>query len=97
MEVAKVFMNGGSQAVRLPKTCRFDNDEVLVNRIGDVVMLMPKVDQANRWHNLLASLDMFTDDFLLNNLSLSATDNERQRATTTMEEAKKKAKKKAKK
>ena len=57
MEVAKVFMNGGSQAVRLPKTCRFDNDEVLVNRIGDVVMLMPKVDQANRWHNLLASLD----------------------------------------
>ena len=68
MEVAKVFMNGGSQAVRLPKTCRFDNDEVLVNRIGDVVMLMPKVDQANRWHNLLASLDMFTDDYFAERL-----------------------------
>ena len=68
MEVAKVFMNGGSQAVRLPKKCRFDNDEVLVNRIGDVVMLMPKVDQANRWHNLLASLDMFTDDYFAERL-----------------------------
>ena len=68
MEVAKVFMNGGSQAVRLPKTCRFDNDEVLVNRIGDVVMLMPKVDQADRWHNLLASLDMFTDDYFAERL-----------------------------
>lgn len=68
MEVAKVFMNGGSQAVRLPKTCRFDNDEVLVNRIGDVVMLMPKVDQAGRWHNLLASLDMFTDDYFAERL-----------------------------
>ena len=31
MEVAKVFSNGGSQAVRLPKTCRFDEDEILVN------------------------------------------------------------------
>lgn len=71
MEVAKVFMNGGSQAIRLPKTCRFDNDEVLVNRIGDVVMLMPKVDQADkagRWHNLLASLDMFTDDYFAERL-----------------------------
>ncbi len=32
MEYAKIFSNGGSQAVRLPKSCRFDQDEVLVNR-----------------------------------------------------------------
>lgn len=31
MEVAKIFSNGGSQAVRLPKNCRFDQDEVLVS------------------------------------------------------------------
>ena len=43
------------------KTATQLNDEVLVNRIGDVVMLMPKVDQANRWHNLLASLDYFAE------------------------------------
>ena len=61
MEVAKIFSNGGSQAVRLPKNCRFDQDEVLVNRIGNVVILMPKNDP---WAPMMQSLDMFTDDFL---------------------------------
>ncbi len=61
MDTARVFTNGGSQAVRLPKTCRFDDDEVMINRIGNVVMIYPKED---RWASLLASLDMFTDDFL---------------------------------
>ncbi len=61
MEVAKIFSNGGSQAVRLPKNCRFDQDEVLVNRIGNVVILMPKNDP---WAPMMQSLDMFTEDFL---------------------------------
>lgn len=61
MDTAKVFTNGGSQAVRLPKTCRFSDDEIFVNRIGNIVILFPKED---RWSSLLASLDMFTDDFL---------------------------------
>ena len=61
MEIAKIFSNGGSQAVRLPKNCRFDQDEVLVNRIGSVVILMPKNDP---WAPMMQSLDMFTDDFL---------------------------------
>ncbi len=33
MERAKVFWNGRSQAVRLPQSCRFDTDEVVVNSI----------------------------------------------------------------
>ena len=61
METARVFSNGGSQAVRLPKSCRFNEDEVLVNRIGNVVVLFPKEE---RWQSLLTSLDLFTDDFL---------------------------------
>ena len=61
MDTAKVFTNGGSQAVRLPKTCRFAADEVFVNRIGNVVILFPKEE---RWQSLLSSLDLFTDDFL---------------------------------
>lgn len=61
MEMAKVFTNGGSQAVRLPKNCRFDQDEVLVNRIGSVVILMPKDDP---WAPMMQGLDMFTEDFL---------------------------------
>ena len=42
MMTAKLFENGKSQAVRLPKEYRFEGDEVLINKIGDVVVLMPK-------------------------------------------------------
>ncbi len=39
---AKVFNNGNSQAVRLPKECRFDDSEVIVKKVGDAVTLLPK-------------------------------------------------------
>ena len=61
METARVFTNGGSQAIRLPKNCRFNDDEVLVNRVGSVVILMPRDDP---WKAMLDSLDLFTPDFL---------------------------------
>ena len=61
MEYARVFTNGGSQAIRLPKNCRFNDDEVLVNRVGSVVILMPRNDP---WKAMLDSLDLFTPDFL---------------------------------
>jgi antitoxin VapB len=38
---AKLFRNGSSQAVRLPKECRFEGDEVIVKRFGDMVILVP--------------------------------------------------------
>lgn len=61
MLTAKVFENGRSQAVRLPKECRFNADEVLVNKIGDVVMLVPK---TNQWDSFMQAVDMFSDDFM---------------------------------
>lgn len=61
METAKIFSNGGSQAVRLPKDCRFNDTEVLVRRIGNVVILVPKDDP---WRGMMDSLSMFTEDFL---------------------------------
>ena len=61
MDTAKVFTTGGSQAVRLPKSCRFTDDEVLVNRIGSIVILMPKDDP---WKSMVDSLPHFTEDFL---------------------------------
>lgn len=61
MMTAKVFENGRSQAVRLPKECRFNVDEVAVNKIGDVVILMPK---ENKWAGFLDSLNLFSDDFM---------------------------------
>ena len=61
MEVAKIFTTGRSQAVRLPKDCRFSDDEVLINRIGNTVILMPKEDP---WACMMRSLDMFSEDFM---------------------------------
>ena len=61
MTTAKVFENGRSQAVRLPKECRFSDDEVLVNKIGEIVMLIPK---SSKWNGFLNGLKMFSDDFM---------------------------------
>ena len=61
MMTAKVFENGRSQAVRLPKEYRFTTDEVAVNKIGDIVLLMPKTD---KWSSFMQAIDMFSDDFM---------------------------------
>ena len=63
MMTAKIFKNGRSQAVRLPKECRFNTDEVAVNRVGDIVMLIP---MDNKWDNFIQAIDMFTEDFMEN-------------------------------
>ena len=42
MKTAKIFKHGNSQAVRLPKEFRFDDDEVLIKRSGEGVLLLPK-------------------------------------------------------
>jgi len=44
MITAKVFQSGNSQAVRLPKECRLTAGKVFVNRIGNVLMLVPTND-----------------------------------------------------
>ena len=61
MMTAKVFENGRSQAIRLPKECRFSSDEVMVNKIGDIVILLPK---QNKWDSFMRAIDMFSDDFM---------------------------------
>ena len=61
MEVAKLFTNGRSQAVRLPKECRFSGSEVYTRKIGDAVLLLPK-DKV--WEVFLEGLNSFTDDYL---------------------------------
>ena len=61
MMTAKVFENGRSQAVRLPKDCRFSSNEVMVNKIGDIVLLLPP---DNTWDSFMQAIDMFSDDFM---------------------------------
>ena len=61
MQTAKVFTSGLSQAVRLPKEFRFSGDDVFINKIGNIVILIPKDDP---WASLADSLDQFTADFM---------------------------------
>ena len=44
MQTAKLFRNGRSQAVRLPKEFRFEGDEVYVKRVSGGVILLSKRD-----------------------------------------------------
>ena len=61
MDTAKLFTNGRSQAVRLPKEFRFDGDEVMIKRVGDAVGLLPR----HGWRTLFDALDQFEPGFEL--------------------------------
>ena len=61
VKTAKLFKNGDSQAVRLPKEFRFAGEEVLIKRVGNAVVLLPK---AKSWDTLVQSLDKFPADFM---------------------------------
>lgn len=61
MKTARIFTNGRSQAVRLPKEFRFSGDEVYINKVQGILMLIPKGDP---WRPLINSLDHFTEDFM---------------------------------
>lgn len=61
MQTAKIFTNGRSQAVRLPKDFRFTENDVFIKKIGNMVILISKNDP---WSSLINSLDQFTDDFM---------------------------------
>ncbi len=61
MKTAKLFRNGRSQAVRLPREFRFSGDHVFVKRVGTGVLLLPS-DRS--WDALTRSLDEFSEDFM---------------------------------
>jgi antitoxin VapB len=59
MDTAKLFKNGRSQAVRLPKQYSLPGREVYVKKLSNVVLLIPK--GGNPWQPLLDSLEMFSE------------------------------------
>jgi antitoxin VapB len=62
MKKAKIFKNGQSQAVRLPKEYRFDEDEeVIVQKYGEGILILP-INKAMT--SLRKSLDLFSEDYL---------------------------------
>jgi antitoxin VapB len=61
METAKLFQNGKSQAVRLPKEFRFKSDRVYLKRMGNAVILLP---YGAPWQSLVDSISLFSTDFM---------------------------------
>jgi len=57
-QTAKLFKNGRSQAVRLPKAFRFPGDEVRIRRVKGGVLLEPIEADVKKW---LARLDKYRD------------------------------------
>ncbi len=60
MKTAKLFMNGQSQAVRLPKEFRMTGSEVYIKKQGEAIVLLPK---EKSWNTLFDSLNHFAKDF----------------------------------
>ncbi len=63
MRTAKIFKNGNSQAVRLPKEFQFDADEVEILRRGSEVILRKKSENLKQAFELLSTLpeDFYED------------------------------------
>lgn len=61
-QIAKIFMNGRSQAVRLPKEYRFDSDEVYITKQGSSVIITEK---KPTWDEFFDSKPAFSDDYLM--------------------------------
>jgi len=59
--IAKIFMNGRSQAVRLPKEYRFDTDEVYISKQGQNVIISAK---KPTWDEFFDCITAFDDDFM---------------------------------
>lgn len=58
--IAKVFHNGRSQAIRLPKECRVNGDEVYIEKIGNSLIIIPK--EKSKWdvmRNALTDIEDF--------------------------------------
>lgn len=61
METAKLFKNGNSQAVRLPKAFRVPGNEVKIFKKGNQIILEPI---ETTWDSLIDSLKEFPEDFM---------------------------------
>ena len=58
---AKIFNNGNSQAVRLPKEFRFEGKEVIVRKVSNGVLLIHQ--DKSIWESWFDNLDEFSEDF----------------------------------
>jgi len=59
--IARLFMNGRSQAVRLPKEYRFESDKVLIQKRGNEVILSPR---PKSWDVFFMETPLPSEDFM---------------------------------
>ena len=59
---AKIFNNGNSQAVRLPKEFRFEGKEIIIRKVANGILLISQ--DKNTWENWFDNLDEFSEDFV---------------------------------
>ncbi len=62
METAKLFINGRSQAVRLPKSYRFDGTEVYIKKTAEGMLLIPKNQSV--WEVWERNLQKYEEPFM---------------------------------
>jgi len=60
MKTVKVFQSGNSQAVRIPKEYQVSGKDLIINKIGNTIVLFPTDDP---WKLFKNSLNEFSDDF----------------------------------
>lgn len=63
-ETAKLFRNGRSQAVRLPREFRFEGDRVRIRQVSEGVLLEPLIPDVRKW---FAELDRLNPATFLTN------------------------------
>ena len=61
MQTARLFINGRSQAVRLPKEYQFKGENVYIQKVGEAVILVP-FDKD--WEVFIHGINSFSDDFM---------------------------------
>lgn len=61
MQTAKIFQNGRSQAIRIPKDYQFDGTEVYIQKHGDAVLLIP---HEKVWEVFMEGINEFSEDFM---------------------------------
>ena len=66
METAKVFEYEENKAIKLPADYRLQEDEMVIRRLGDVILLVPK---SKVWETFMEGINGFTDDFMADDRS----------------------------
>jgi antitoxin VapB len=62
MQTTKVFKSGNSQAIRIPKEYQVDVEELIINKIGNTIVLF---SQNDPWELFKKSLTEFSEDYFI--------------------------------